>query len=223
MTSSDTTTLPRQSPTGRHGTATAVEDLRSRVQALVPSITGMSVTVVDGGSPFTAAASDPRTAALDAVQYVEGGPAVTSTVERRDVEVTDTLDDDAVSEWGVFTAAATARDIRSTFSVTAPATEGTSVTVTFLATEPHAFAAVQRDVRDLVDRLPAATFTGGAPIPPTALGASARDLDLVEQAVGVVAAAAGVSLGEAQQLLPDAAARAQVDVAAAARAVLGED
>ena len=150
---------------------------------------------------------------------------MTSTVEQRDVEVADTLDDDAVSEWGGFVAAATARDIRSTFSVAAPATEGTSVTVTFLATEPHAFAAVQQDVRDLVDGLPAETFAGAVrtPMPPTTPGASGRELDLVEQAVGVVAAAAGVSLGEAQQLLPDAAARAQVDVGAAARAVLGED
>jgi hypothetical protein len=232
VTSSDTTSPGGLTPSvpaqpDDSGPALALEHLRARVQQLVPSVTGMSVTVVDGTEPYTAAVSDERTAALDAVQYAEGGPAVTSATQERDVEVADTLHDAETAAWVGFAAAATARDVRSTLSVTAPAPDGTGVTVTFLASEPQAFAGLQDDIRGIVDLLAPDTFTDARPPlgPPARAGStgSSRDQDIVDQAVGVVAATAGVPLEEAHRLLPDAASRASVDVAAAARAVLGED
>src|SRR3954454_25231742 len=55
--------------------------LAAQAQKLVPSLAGLSVTVLAEGITLTYVASSDAVAALDAVQYADGGPCVTAVEE----------------------------------------------------------------------------------------------------------------------------------------------
>src|SRR3712207_8045296 len=50
--------------------------MASRVRALVPEVIGLSLNVVEDGVTLTLVASAEQLAALDAAQYLDGGPCV---------------------------------------------------------------------------------------------------------------------------------------------------
>lgn len=90
--------------------------LAGRAQELVPSLVGLSVTVVAEGITLTYVASSEAIAALDAVQYADGGPCVTAIEEGELIalEQADPLDE---QRWQLFAGAAAAAGIRSTLSL----------------------------------------------------------------------------------------------------------
>src|SRR3954468_18147026 len=90
--------------------------LAAQAKELVPDLVGLSVTVVAEGITLTYVASSDAIAALDGVQYVDGGPCV-SAVEEGEliaVEEADPLDE---RRWQLFAQAAGAVGIRSTLSL----------------------------------------------------------------------------------------------------------
>src|SRR4051794_11721551 len=67
-----------------------LQGLRTMAQlasALVPSCVGVSLTVVVDGQPYTATATDPTMAVLDATQYLGGGPCLEAALDRREVNM----------------------------------------------------------------------------------------------------------------------------------------
>lgn len=214
---------PQRVGTTTEELAGAAGDVLGTVTRLVPSAVALSVTLRDGGAPYTLVATDERTATLDAVQYAEGGPCVDCVTLGSDVPVQDTL---AEQRWSGFGVAAALRDVRSTLSVAGQG-EGRTVAINLHASEPGAFDAAEDDVREAVAALAELALEA----PPRDLSArtapagplGGRDGDVVELAAGVIAAAEHVTLDQARSRLPDAAVRASVAVPTVARAVIGED
>jgi transcriptional regulator with GAF, ATPase, and Fis domain len=87
------------------------------VRLIVPECFGLSLGVVREGLTFTLVASDDDVAALDAVQYVDGGPCVDATHGEKGVVETrpdELLDED---HWQLFARASAASQVQSTLSL----------------------------------------------------------------------------------------------------------
>ncbi len=87
----------------------------TRVRVLVPDCVGMSVAMINHGITLTLVATVAEIAALDAVQYLAGGPCVTAA-ERGEVLATtsDSLDERG---WHLFAGATAAHGVVSTLSL----------------------------------------------------------------------------------------------------------
>jgi GAF domain-containing protein len=111
-----------------------------RVEALVPQCWGLSLSVVSANLTFTLVASKERVAALDAMQYLSGGPCVEAIRADRVVrtdELAGPLDE---SRWSAFARASAATGLRSTLSF--PLHRGSAVVggVNLYASAPGAFS-----------------------------------------------------------------------------------
>src|SRR3954451_19462365 len=110
-----------------------------RVRGVVPELVGLSLGVIEDGVTLTLVASTVRLAALDAVQYLDGGPCVAAAdrAEPLDVNVDDLLDE---GRWQLYARASAASGVASSLSL--PAMHGALVVggVNLYAATPDAFA-----------------------------------------------------------------------------------
>jgi GAF domain-containing protein len=113
--------------------------MAQRVRALVPQLVGLSLGVVENGVTLTLVASEAQLAALDAVQYLDGGPCVAGVdrAESLEVNIDDLLDED---RWQLYARACAAVGVASSLSL--PITQGDRVVggVNLYASTPDAFA-----------------------------------------------------------------------------------
>jgi GAF domain-containing protein len=198
---------------------------RARVaRSIVPEIVGMSLTLVRDQLTFTLVASDLQAAAVDATQYLDGGPCVRDQQDRavRQVEIEQALDEDY---WTMFARASSAAGIKSTLSL-AVMDEGQVVGgVNLYAATGDAFTGRHETLADAL----------GA----TAMGA-VKDADMsfltrelaneapvrlrerqeVETAVGILAGRYRETIDEARRRLAHSAARARLSDVAVARVVI---
>jgi hypothetical protein len=77
---------------------------------------GISLTRVEDGRPFTWTATDDVASALDACQYVTGGPCVTAAAERR-VVVHDGPGCPGAEDWSIFVRAGSELGVRASLSL----------------------------------------------------------------------------------------------------------
>lgn len=111
----------------RHGEVALGVELHAmaqRVRAVVPTLVGLSLSAVEDGLVLTVVSSAEQLAALDAVQYLDGGPCVAG-VDRRevlDVAVDDLFDED---RWQLYAQASAALGVASSLSL--PITDGDTV------------------------------------------------------------------------------------------------
>ncbi|MGW6131171.1 ANTAR domain-containing protein [Cellulomonas sp. NPDC055163] len=201
----------------------ALRELAARVAEVVPSCVGLSLSVAHGKLTFTLASTDGTTAALDAVQYLVGGPCVETAAEDVEIELTDVLDED---RWRRFAVAAAASGVRSTLSLplTVPGMGPASVNV--YAADEHAFAGTRDALRAVVGAgVDVAVTNADLPFRTrTAAGSGLQDLralDVVEQAVGYLMASEQLDADRARARLVDAAERAGTDLVTVARALVG--
>lgn len=201
-----------------------LHELTLSVLELVPSCVGLSITLLRAGITVTAAASSAVACALDAVQYLDGGPCVESSVTGEPVEVPDVLDEE---RWRTYAATAAAGHVGSSLSL--PLVDGGEVVgaANLYASEPGAFAGVQDAlVRLLASPGSAVVLNGDLSFRTLddARGAPAvlEDLGTVERAVGFVAARQRVGLAEARRRIEDAAGRAGTPTAVLARALVNQ-
>lgn len=192
---------------------------------LVPSVVGVSLTVVLDDDTFTLTATDPAAALADSGQYLDGdGPCLQAIRTGRSVVVADVLDEDA---WQAFQQSSAAAGVRSSLSVPLRddndrITGGLNV----YARLPRAFD----DVRDLF------AHVFGARVSEVVMNAdlsfrtrdSARELPdrlraraTVDTAVGVLVESRGWTTDQARARLADAAGRADVELERVATVVLG--
>jgi GAF domain-containing protein len=192
---------------------------------IVPEVVGLSLGLLEENLTFTLVASDQDIAALDAVQYLDGGPCVDVAHGADPVEYQpdpeSMVDED---KWRMFAQATAAAGIASTLSLPIVRHDQVVGSVNLYASTPDAFA-------DRHDQLAAAcgawapgAVTNGDLAFRTRLEAAKapqrmRDRNDVDLAIGVIAEAQRVDVDVAAERLRQAAARAGITEAQAARVI----
>jgi GAF domain-containing protein len=216
--------LDQLSAVGDADLAAELTNAARRVCEVVPQCVGVSLSQLRAGLTFTLVATHARIAAIDGAQYLDGGPCVSAALldERVEVPDLDLLDE---ARWAVYARAGAAAGVASSLSL--PIRDAGEVTgsVNLYASTPDAFAGHSEEL--------AAIFGAWAPgavsnadvcfrtrLEAAAAPARLAEFDLVNQAVGMVAAAQGVDPGSARQRLRDAAARAGLSEVQIAGAVV---
>jgi GAF domain-containing protein len=195
-----------------------------RVRAVVPELVGLSPGVVEDGVTLTLVSSVEHLAALDAVQYVDGGPCVVDVerAETLDVKVADLLDED---RWHLYAKASAAMGIASSLSMPIMADDRVIGGVNLYASTGDAFEQRHQEVAEAVGSDAAMAVTNAdlsfrtlevATEAPTRL----RDGSDINIAVGLISASQDVSIPVARERLQRAAVRAGISEAQAARAFL---
>jgi len=194
------------------------------VSAIVPECVGLSLCVYDEDLTFTLVASSLRLAQLDAMQYLEGGPCVSAVEENASLDLTveEMMNE---SRWQLFARASAAAGIASTLSL--PVVENGRVVggINLYAASSDAFVGHHEEVADAVGAWAAGAVTNAdlefssrhrAARAPGQL----RDQQMIEVAVGIIAAREHVDIDESRHQLEDAAARAGITTAQAAGVVV---
>jgi GAF domain-containing protein len=194
-----------------------------RVRAVVPELVGLSLGVVEDGVTLTLVASADQLRALDAVQYVDGGPCVAGVDQASPIDVTigDLLDED---RWRLYAQASAAVGVASSLSL--PIMDGDRVVggVNLYASTADAFTGVQEAVAEAVGS-DAALAVANADLSFETMSVAmeapdrVRDSGDIDLAVGMISARQGVTTSVARERLRNAAARAGITEAQAARAI----
>jgi hypothetical protein len=206
-------------------------ELRGDVRALVdeakrtvPELVGVSVGLLVEDLVLTYVASDPRTALLDAMQYLDTGPCVRAA-DTGDAVLTSpqTLFDE--HEWQLFAQATAAQGVRSSLSL--PFVRNGVVTggANFYGSGPRSFDGHVESLARLFGAWsPGATHNADLEFRTRLQSANSvtnlREGRLVDRAIGVLVAEGISDPNEAESRLREAAARAGIPVPALARAVL---
>jgi len=193
---------------------------------MVTELVGLSLAITKEQHTFTLAVTDSEMAALDAAQYLDGGPCVDVGEDHEDdihrFRVTDPLDED---RWQLFAAASSAHGVASTLSLPVYADGELVGGVNLYAAIPDAFIGREDEVASLVGASPTQAIANADLSFSTRLEAAAapqilRDRAVIETAIGLVAADKGIDIEGARHQLLDAAARAGVLLAQVARVVV---
>ena len=192
-------------------------------QEVVPECVGLSLGLVEEGLTFTLVASSKEAAALDAVQYLDGGPCVQASHQNETVagELTDPLDE---SRWLMWARASAAAGVASSLSLPILRHGRLIGGVNLYASTPDAFDAHHAELAQALDASADGAITNAdlsfssrmeAAESPSRL-ADQHDVDL---ALGIIASSQDVDIPTARLRLVQAAARAGITEAQAARAL----
>jgi GAF domain-containing protein len=201
-------------------------EMGRRVREVVPECVGLSMSFRDHGVTFTLVASDESIAALDGLQYLDGGPCVAAVEEERVVRFPD---EDALGEdeWQLFARGTAAASVAST--LTLPLVVGDRVTgsVNLYAASPNAFADKEQEIAAIVGGwAPGATANADLSFSTRRAAQEAPRLLFAEMrtqiAVGILVASLGVSVDSARKRLHDAALRAGIDEQTTAKALIDQ-
>jgi GAF domain-containing protein len=197
-----------------------------RAQEIVPECVGLSLALLEDGLSFTLAASDADIAALDAVQYLDGGPCVDAA---HDGETIDTTPDDVTDEdqWRMYAQATAAAGVASSLTLPILRDQRVIGSINLYAATADAFTGRHDALADALGAsaehgilnadLSFATRRTVLEAPPEQV----TEQNEIDVAVGIIAANQQVDIATAQERLREAAARAGITEAQAARAVRG--
>ena len=197
-----------------------------RVRRLIPSCVGITLAVLRERMAFTLLATDREVAALDGVQYVDGGPCVTSAADAETVTYTAESATDEV-RWASFARATAARGITSTLTLPILDEHSDEVlgSVNLYAADPTAFDGHHKDVAEVFGAWAAGAVSNAdldfstrraAEQTPAVLHDEVR----INQAVGALIAGRQYDARQARDLILDAAERAGIEPAAIAALIL---
>ena len=196
--------------------------MAAKVKALVPDLVGVSLGVADDGVTLTLVASSEEVAALDATQYIDGGPCV-AAVDRfdpLDVNIEDLLDED---RWQLYARASAAEGVASSLSLPIMRSGRVVGGVNLYASTPDAFKDRHEDIAEAVGadaRLAIANADLSFQTRIQAMDAPTRVRESrdIHVAVGIIAASQDVTITVARERLRHAAAQAGITEAQAATA-----
>src|SRR4051794_12706599 len=149
-------------------------------------------------------ATSPEMAALDAVQYLGGGPCLQAALDRHEAGIADVLDED---RWQLYEHAATSSGVRSSLSIPVGGRAGQPPgAVNLYASEPDAFkgtahslaTALGASADDLITNADLSFRTRDAA---QKLPARLEEKARIDQAVGVLMGTHGWSAAEARERL----------------------
>ena len=196
-----------------------------RPTASSPSSSGSSLSLAREGLTFTLVASSSGLAALDAMQYLGGGPCVDVTEGRsevREAQVADLLDEDL---WRMFAQASAAAGVASTLSMPVYRHHHLVGGVNLYASSRDAFAGHHHELAELLGARASEAVTNADLSFSTRFEAAAaprrlRDRADIETAVGLLAAQRHITVDEAQERLTQAAAQAGIEEVLVARVMI---
>jgi GAF domain-containing protein len=197
--------------------------MASRVRALVPELVGLSLGLVSDGLTLTLVASADQVAAIDAAQYLDGGPYVAGPDEAEAIEVNvgDLFDE---ARWQLYARASAASGVASSLSL--PIMDGAHAVggVNLYAATVNAFRGKQEAIAGAVGsaaRLAVANADLSFWTAKTAMEAPTRvrEGSDVNIALGIISASQGINIPIARERLRNAAARAGITELQAARAI----
>lgn len=203
-----------------------LRDRAARVKELVPDCVGISLASSTHGVTFTLVATDQEIAALDAIQYLFGGPCVGAAEGERVIEydVADALDE---GQWQHFARATSAATVASTLSLPVIA-DGTVVgSVNLYAASAKGFAGLHAEIARIFDAwAPGAVTNADLSFSSRELARRAphllqEELD-IQVAVGILVGH-GLDLDEARERISEAARRAGVRDADLAKTIVAID
>ena len=202
-----------------------LDELGERARRIVPELVALSLGVLSEGLTFTLVASNTAAAALDATQYLDGGPCVEVTEGRSDslqVETDSPLDEE---RWGLYARVGAAVGVASSLSL--PLYRGGRLVggVNLYASTVDAFSARHDALSTLMGSSPAEVVSNADLSFSTRLEAAAapdrlRDRNFIDTAVGLLAALRDSDVDAARRLLTQAAARAGISEALIARVLV---
>jgi len=202
-----------------------LHDLGRQARSIVPELIGLSLALAHEGLTFTLVASSSGLAALDAMQYLDGGPCVDVTEgrsERHEAQIGDMLDE---SEWQLFAQTTAAAGVASTLSMPVYRHDHLVGGVNLYASSRDAFTGHHDELAKLLGSRAAEAVTNADLSFSTRFEAAAapgrlRERADIETAVGLLAAQRHITVDEARELLTQAAAQAGVDEVLVARVMI---
>jgi GAF domain-containing protein len=216
--------LERLSRYGDKSDARALEEMAAAAQRLVPTCTGISLTVLDGGMSITLVASSDECALLDAMQYLDGGPCVECVATG---EVVDVDEEDALEEgrWSMFSRASAAVGVASSLSMPILRSGEVVGGTNLYASTPGAFTGYHESLAEALGAWAPGAVTD-ADLSFDRRREAAETLSrIIDQgdinlAIGMVAEGQSVTTGLAHQRIREAAARSGLTEAEVARVVI---
>ena len=211
--------------TGDESLENMLRELAARAGDIVPQCVGLSLAINEEGLSFTLRASDREIAALDAVQYLAGGPCVEAaqTGARVEVSMSD-LDDE--ERWQLYARASAAEGVAS--SLTLPIERDGQVigSINLYASTADAFDGHHEELAQAVGGSAEAAVTNADLSFKTRLRSARapeqiRDQDIIDIALGIIASGQNVDIPAARERLLQAAARAGLTDVEAARVIAG--
>lgn len=195
-----------------------------RVKQVVPELVGMSFSVHADNFTFTLVADSRLAMELDAVQYVDDGPCIAVPREGEAVQTTteDLLDE---GRWLMFARAEAARGVESSLSLPITSNGRVVAGVNLYASTPDAF---DGSVDELTEACGAwapgvvanADLSFATRREAVATPGRVRDQQAVDTAIGLLAEAQDIHVDVAAERILDAASRAGITEAQAARAII---
>lgn len=197
-----------------------------QVQELVPQCVGMSLASIEHGVSFTLVATDVEIAALDGVQYLNGGPCVAAVKGERVLGYSD-VDLMDESDWHLFAQATAASGITSTLTLPIVSSEHVVGSINLYGTTPDAFNGHHEAIAHIFNAWAPGAVTN-ADLSFSTRETSAQAPRVLEEdirlkaALGILMRSHDTGLSAAQELLSQAARRAGTsEVAIAERIVAG--
>jgi transcriptional regulator with GAF, ATPase, and Fis domain len=190
-------------------------EMGSQVAEIVPECIGLSLAYREHGVTFTLVASDERIAALDGLQYLDGGPCVAAIGD--EAEVVEFSSDDPLSEekWQLFARGTSSTGIASTLTIPIMVGAAAIGSVNLYAATPHAFSGKHSRVADVLGAwAPGAVENADLTFETRRTAQQAPRL-LAEEtrlqvAVGILVRSLNISITVARERLHEAALRAGV-------------
>jgi GAF domain-containing protein len=175
---------------------------------------------------FTLVATESEIAALDGVQYVDGGPCVSGIHHEEPVEM---VGSDAMSEegWHLFARASSASGVASTLTLPVLVDGEVTGTVNLYGASPDTFTGHHEAIAEIFDAwAPFAVANADLAFSTRQLAEQApailHEEQRLEVAAGIVASLHQIDVTTARQRLRDAAERAGVSEADVARKIIAE-
>ncbi|MBA2464691.1 MAG: GAF domain-containing protein [Nocardioidaceae bacterium] len=200
-------------------------EMGDAAKEVVPQCVGLSLASIVDGLTFTLVATSDEIAALDAIQYLDGGPCVVSAHENEIVRVGG---DEMITEheWLLYAQASAAAGVASSLTLPILNTGRVIGTVNLYAATSDAFEGREDDLAQAVGASAASAVRNADLGFETRLEAARAPERLVDQndvdiALGIIAGSQRVDIPTAQERLRQAAARAHITEAQAARAARG--
>ncbi len=188
-------------------------ELSAQVGALVPECVGMSASLREHGVTLTLVSSDAQVGALDAVQYVDGGPCVQALRDERAIDGNEQRSLD--QEWELFAAATRRSQIGSTLSLPVPWQGSGVMGFNLYASTTTAFLGLHEELADLLG-----AWAGGAQVDADLLFRTRKIAErapaILQEATalavlaGRLAGYRGIDVDDAQNLLRQASSRAAI-------------
>lgn len=197
-------------------------DLGRRARHVVPEVVGLSLGLVRQGVTFTLIASNSGLGALDAMQYLDGGPCVEVTEARRDIVEFATNDPLDEGRWLLFAQSSAAVGVASSLSLPIFGDGRVIGGINLYGSTADAFTDHHDELAGALGSSASETVMNADLSFATRLQAARAPADLratqqIETATGLLAARYDQDVDLALARLRDAAARAGVDAALVAR------